>query len=681
MTRWAAILAAVAASVACAQGAVGIACLDDECGAFRPVASVAVDAGPTPDAGLIVAPALFAFAPAFRSSAYDAGAGMGTECGCVDVTGTAAEAVTFARASVAWCTKADYSLVECGSGKPRVQFDHGNPDALGILLEGTTKTNIVLRNRDLSNAAWTKSASMVCAKTSIGADGVALAASTCTSSGANQTVLQAVTVASALRNSSMYIRRRTGTGAVSVTRDNGSTWTAITSSLSSTVFKRVVSQDEIGCQGGGCIVVAAMTATAADPTIGVKLATSGDAVDIDLVQDETDAFPTSPITTAGSTVNRPAETASMAFASTTVRRVSWNETRSGCTAGHNALNLSIFGDTTHAMAPYEQADYTTQARHCSPSVYFANGGSQVPGAAWGYPAIGPVPLSFSNDGGFVTINVNGAITSAAATVTPATGMTSITLGGSGALQAAGQGGAILMSDLRIESDATASTVSVNRAVNQVAFVGDSIAAGSVSAPTTPQAALQALISRGVYNKGLPGDNAAGCLARYQNNVVGRGFKTLVWLCGTNDLIGGAAPAYAATIWATIKTALDDAKARGMTVIPVTILPKGGAPGWNADPMQLNMDTLNPLILAWCVSNNATCVDAYAAFGGEGGDAKVMLLTYDSGDGIHPNAAGSSYLATLIAAANPRHARPLFRPAHWATPHRKVAVRPKLVVVR
>jgi hypothetical protein len=85
----------------------------------------------------------------------------------------------------------------------------------------------------------------------------------------------------------MYLKRRTGTGAVLVTRDNFSAAIDVSGSLSTTTWKRILSD----CGGRGsdtsfstidnCIAVTNMTATAANPTVGIELATSGDAVDVD----------------------------------------------------------------------------------------------------------------------------------------------------------------------------------------------------------------------------------------------------------------------------------------------------------------------------------------------------------------------------------------------------------------
>ena len=46
------------------------------------------------------------------------------------------------------------------------------------------------------------------------------------------------------------------------------------------------------------------------------------------------------------------------------------------------------------------------------------------------------------------------------------------------------------------------------------------------------------------------------------------------------------------------------------------------------------------------------VPTIASMGGGGGDPDVLAVAYDSGDLIHPNAAGATQLAALVQAENP-----------------------------
>lgn len=163
---------------------------------------------------------------------------------------------------------------------------------LGMPVE-EARTNLCLYSNDLTQAgSWTAS-NMTTAKTATGPDNVANSATTITASAGNATILQAITSASAARVTSVYIKRRTGTGNIDLTQDNGSTWT--TQAVDSTWTRFSLS-----------------SVTSANPTVGIRIVTSGDAVDVALFQHEVGAFVTSPIITYGSTATRAVDKISMA---------------------------------------------------------------------------------------------------------------------------------------------------------------------------------------------------------------------------------------------------------------------------------------------------------------------------------------------------------------------------------
>jgi hypothetical protein len=135
----------------------------------------------------------------------------------------------------------------------------------GVLIEGA-QTNLVLWNSDLTNAAWTKT-SATAALTEVGFDGTVNGASLLTATSANGQATQAITSASALRTTSVFLKRVTGTGTVQITQD-GTTWATVVLTSSWQRFQTA-------------------SATAANPVVGVRLVTSGDAVAVDMVQNET----------------------------------------------------------------------------------------------------------------------------------------------------------------------------------------------------------------------------------------------------------------------------------------------------------------------------------------------------------------------------------------------------------
>jgi hypothetical protein len=153
--------------------------------------------------------------------------------------------------------------------------------------------NNLLHSRDLSNAAWSTKTNVTAAKTATGLDGIANTATTLTATAADAIILQPITLASAARCASAYVKRRTGTGTVSFTQDGGSTWTDITAQINGSTWSRVQ-----------------ITSTLVDPSTGFKISTSGDAIDVDCVQNEAGAVATSPIVTTTATITRNADSLS-----------------------------------------------------------------------------------------------------------------------------------------------------------------------------------------------------------------------------------------------------------------------------------------------------------------------------------------------------------------------------------
>lgn len=146
-----------------------------------------------------------------------------------------------------------------------------------------TAAQLLTSPRDFTDAAWV---AVTCTKafTATGIDGVANSASTLTASGAAATVLQTVVSAAVSRTFSVFVKRRTGTGTISISQD-GVAWTDVTAQINASTYTRVT-----------------LTATQLNPVVGFQITTSGDAIDVDVGQLQTGAFATSPIYTT-TTVN------------------------------------------------------------------------------------------------------------------------------------------------------------------------------------------------------------------------------------------------------------------------------------------------------------------------------------------------------------------------------------------
>lgn len=180
----------------------------------------------------------------------------------------------------------DRSDISRLSSTNRVRVEWAND--VPYLQNEMARTNVVLWNRDLTNAAWTKSNCTV-AKDQTGIDGVANSASKITATADTATCLQNITLASSARFQSAYVKRVAGSGIIEMTMDNGLTWTAITVTSSWTR-------------------VAIPTQTLANPIPGFLINTNGDAIAVDFVQNEAGAEPSSPIATTTASVTREAET-------------------------------------------------------------------------------------------------------------------------------------------------------------------------------------------------------------------------------------------------------------------------------------------------------------------------------------------------------------------------------------
>lgn len=167
----------------------------------------------------------------------------------------------------------------------------------GLLAESPA-TNLALWARDQTNAVWTKT-TMTTAQTSTGLDGVTSSCTRLTASAGNATSLQSITSVSAARVLSFYIKRITGSGSVQVTLDNGTGWTTVTLGTGWTRVQK--------------------TQTLANPTIGIRLVTNGDAIDVDCCQLENNSGQrTSPIITTTASVTRTVDLYTRTYASGTL---------------------------------------------------------------------------------------------------------------------------------------------------------------------------------------------------------------------------------------------------------------------------------------------------------------------------------------------------------------------------
>lgn len=127
------------------------------------------------------------------------------------------------------------------------------------LADWEASSNLITNTNDLTQSNWTKT-NVTAALNAIGPDLLINSATTLTATANNGTVTQSITAASSNMQASVLIKRIIGSGAVSMTIDNGSTWAALTFS------------------GANWAQVSIPQQTLANPTFGLKLATNGDVV-------------------------------------------------------------------------------------------------------------------------------------------------------------------------------------------------------------------------------------------------------------------------------------------------------------------------------------------------------------------------------------------------------------------
>ena len=583
---------------------------------------------------------------AFFEFAPSSGAGMGTACACVTPTGAKGEALTFTRASVAECYSNDgQTLTQCSSNQPLISSGRVDSTLLGLWRE-EARQNDALHSRDLSQALWVKT-NMVggaagCPRTATGMRNDANGASTCTASAANGTVLQTITKAAATNSTSFHIKRRTGTGGVDVTIDNGVTWTSITSGLSSSVWKRVVPYPAAGCVGGNCIVALAMLGTAANPVIGIRLQTSGDAVDVDFVQNEAGTGATSPILTAGTAVARAVDSATATYTETI-----------GCAAVRitgalpgSKVGLQAFVSGNQFVQVASQGSRSATLEAATGCEWWLNPTNPLVTNTFSTPGGGSVYYGCSQPTATSTRNcLQGACdTGGTASLTYTSAAHTLRLGANASVQVNG-----VVSEISVDPSRTKCAESQPSRNLSIAWMGDSIILGTGSTPNTPPYQLKSRLDPGsVFNFATGGYTIAQCGARYSSFVAAGGHRTLIWSCSVNDLAAGTTGATAA---AAAQVFLADARSRGMKVIITGTMPWKNSGGWTAGK-QTETVAYNSAMSTWAGANGAFFVPTIASMGGGGGDPDVLAVAYDSGDLIHPNAAGAQQLATLVQAESP-----------------------------
>lgn len=184
---------------------------------------------------------------------------------------------------------------DCFRGSPTVTSTELTKTIVAVATTTTFGFTRGTANVDVTiDSISVKLAAVTLALTATGIDGIPNTATTVTARQNDATSLQQFTVASDDRCGSAYVRRKTGTGNIWFTQNGGTNWTDITSLINSSTYVRIQ-----------------ITSTVTNPSVGFKISTSGDAIDVDCLQNEAGTFATSPIITTTAAVTR--SSSSLAF--------------------------------------------------------------------------------------------------------------------------------------------------------------------------------------------------------------------------------------------------------------------------------------------------------------------------------------------------------------------------------
>lgn len=148
----------------------------------------------------------------------------------------------------------------------------------GYFVEGAA-SQLALNPRDMTQAAWS-AVNVTPAQTSVGITGVTNSASRLTSAAIGASILQTVVAAATSRTYSVWLRRVTGTGTITISQ--GATTLDVTASLNSSTFTRVE-----------------LAATVLNSAFGITFGASGDVIEADCNQFEAGGFASSPIPVGG----------------------------------------------------------------------------------------------------------------------------------------------------------------------------------------------------------------------------------------------------------------------------------------------------------------------------------------------------------------------------------------------
>ena len=172
------------------------------------------------------------------------------------------------------------------------------------------------------------------------------------------------------------------------------------------------------------------------------------------------------------------------------------------------------------------------------------------------------------------------------------------------------------------------------------FVGDSLTAGSGGVTTWPAKLASSAPTKTFSNVAVGGATSTQIAAQFRANIDG---ERLFVLGGINDIAIGTA---ASVAWTALGRVLFEAGLYGSRVVAMPTLPFGNAASWSA-PDQVQLELLEASIIA---SPDYDVLVNWYDLMGQGGTPEDLAAIYDNGDGVHPNEAGTTFMAATMATA-------------------------------
>lgn len=316
--------------------------------------------------------------------------------------------ITFTRASTATFVGSNGLIQTAAIDAPRFDYDPVTLAPKGLLIEAA-RTNLALYSNDFTQVNWAKT-NITPALTAVGPDGAANSASTLTATAGNGTALQSITSASAARATSCYVKRRTGTGTIEMTQDGGTTWAAVTVTSNWTR-------------------VSIASATVTNPSVGFRIVSSGDEIDVWGFQCENGAFSTSVIPTTTTSGPRSVDIATM----TGTNFSSWyNQSEGTFVASADTLKPSGVAQTANLNSANDGTSSNAVSLRFGTSgatgLVQTGGSAQTAFAGAAYTANTPVKWGMAYRLNDTALCVAGGAVATDATVTVGLTMTQMNLG-------------------------------------------------------------------------------------------------------------------------------------------------------------------------------------------------------------------------------------------------------------